>query len=152
MDHEIRGWIYIITNNAMPGLVKIGFSRKDPILRASELGGTGLPYPYVVIYDALVEDPQNIERLIHDQFQEKLENKEWFKCSGEYAISEIKRIIKGKILLDKYHDPDIVDAYNHKKPTNETCAEPGCSLPSQGIYNGIWYCANHWRIRKYNNP
>ncbi len=46
-----RGWIYIITNKAMPGLLKIGFSTKDPLLRAKELANTGSLHAYVVEYD-----------------------------------------------------------------------------------------------------
>jgi len=33
----MKGWVYVITNKAMPGLVKIGFSMKDTEIRASEL-------------------------------------------------------------------------------------------------------------------
>lgn len=33
----MRGWVYVISNPTIPGLVKIGFSTKDPLLRAEEL-------------------------------------------------------------------------------------------------------------------
>jgi hypothetical protein len=33
----IRGWVYVIFNEAMPDLVKVGYSTKDPNLRAEEL-------------------------------------------------------------------------------------------------------------------
>lgn len=49
----------------MPGLVKVGFSTKDPELRASELNNTGAPHPYVVDYDALVENSRDIEQRVH---------------------------------------------------------------------------------------
>jgi T5orf172 domain len=48
---NIRGWVYIISNPAMPGLLKVGFSRKDPQLRALEHDTTGCPQPYSVKYD-----------------------------------------------------------------------------------------------------
>ncbi|MEZ5660578.1 MAG: GIY-YIG nuclease family protein [Burkholderiaceae bacterium] len=36
------GWVYILNNAAMPGLVKIGFTVGDPLVRAKELSrGTG---------------------------------------------------------------------------------------------------------------
>lgn len=47
----MRGWVYIITNKSMPGLVKIGYTMKDPELRAAELYNTGSPHPYKVDYD-----------------------------------------------------------------------------------------------------
>jgi len=37
----IRGWVYVMTNKSMPGLVKIGYSTKDPSARADELGTRG---------------------------------------------------------------------------------------------------------------
>ena len=43
----MKGWVYVISNQAMPDLVKVGFSTKDPTLRASELNHTGSPHPYV---------------------------------------------------------------------------------------------------------
>jgi hypothetical protein len=47
----MKGWVYVITNLAMPGLVKVGYSRKDPELRAAELNSTGTPHPFVVEYE-----------------------------------------------------------------------------------------------------
>ena len=95
-------------------------------------------------------------KLIHDHFHENLENKEWYRCSTKYAISEIKKLIEKKIIIDKVHIPDLVldsesiDVNTQNKPPNTTCAEPGCSLPPMGVYNGVWYCPNHWRIKKFN--
>jgi hypothetical protein len=40
----MRGWIYVISNNSMPGLVKVGYSMKDPEERAKELDHTGTPH------------------------------------------------------------------------------------------------------------
>ena len=64
----------------MPCLVKIGFSTKDPLLRAGELADTGSPHPYSVIYDALVFDPHSIEQAVHAQLGASREGKEWFRC------------------------------------------------------------------------
>src|SRR5438045_7039757 len=50
----VKGWVYIISNRSMLGLVKIGFSTKDPILRAAELSQAGTPHPHIVEYDVLV--------------------------------------------------------------------------------------------------
>ena len=27
---KLKGWIYVISNKALPGLVKVGYSTKDP--------------------------------------------------------------------------------------------------------------------------
>lgn len=61
----MKGWVYVITNKAMPGLIKVGFSMKDPELRAAELNNTGSPHPYVVDYEVLVDEPHDVEQTVH---------------------------------------------------------------------------------------
>lgn len=61
----MKGWVYIITNKAMPKVLKVGYSTKDPELRANELHTTGVPHRYVVEYDALVEQPYKVEQRTH---------------------------------------------------------------------------------------
>ena len=51
-------WVYVLTNDVMPGLVKIGYTMKDLAIRADDLSSeTGVPIPYVVNYKALVIGP-----------------------------------------------------------------------------------------------
>lgn len=83
--NDIRGWVYVISNPSIPGLIKIGFSRKDPVLRARELDGTGLPTPYRVEFDALVWNPSRLERRVHERLRDRREGKEWFRCSVTVA-------------------------------------------------------------------
>ena len=42
------GLIYVLTNEAMPGLVKIGITGSDPNSRADQLYTTGVPVPFTV--------------------------------------------------------------------------------------------------------
>lgn len=103
----IRGWVYVMTNKSMPGLVKIGYSTKDPKVRAGELG-TGSPSEYEVIYDVLVENPQPIEQRVHKSLAHKREGNEWFRCGISEAVSAIRTLVgKGAItekLLDQADD------------------------------------------------
>jgi hypothetical protein len=43
----MKGYVYVISNAAMPNYIKVGFSTKDPASRAQELG-TGSPFSYQV--------------------------------------------------------------------------------------------------------
>lgn len=92
----MKGWVYIISNKAMPNLIKVGFSTKDPKGRALELG-TGSPYGYVVEYEVLVENPAAIEKKVHQTLAFVQAGKEWFSCSIEIAIKAIKRACEGEI-------------------------------------------------------
>jgi len=100
----MKGWVYVITNPSISG-TKVGFSTKDPELRARELSSTGVPYPYVVEYDVLVEHPKKYEQAIHRRLKDEGqgEAKEWFKCTPEEAVVAIKTVIgDDKIIIESY--------------------------------------------------
>ena len=82
-----QGWVYIITNQALAGLVKVGFTTNHPHERARELRNTGVPHPYAVEYAVLVDNPRRLEKKVHRHLSgEKLKaDKEWFRCSVEHA-------------------------------------------------------------------
>lgn len=90
-----------MTNLAMPGLVKVGFSTKDPLIRAKELEGTGLPHPFKVAYDALIEDPRQVEIGVHRELKQHREAKEFFRVSVDVAVEAVERVViqQGKTLL-----------------------------------------------------
>lgn len=96
----VKGWVYIITNMAMPDLVKVGFSMKDPVLRASELGHTGNPHPYEVRYECLVFSPRDVEQRAHSRLSRFREGKEWFRCDLDVAIAQIREAVSGNILVE----------------------------------------------------
>lgn len=76
----LRGWIYAMTNQSMPGLVKVGFTLKDPWQRAAELHDTGVPTPFEVALEMLVYDPEEVERRLHDRLVVHRHAKEFFSC------------------------------------------------------------------------
>lgn len=102
----MKGWVYVITNRAMPGLVKIGFSTKDPELRAEELNHTGAPHPYQVEYDILIDEPRNFEQAAHAKLRECKEGKEWFRCTSERAIVAIKEVVGAAECVENFRKID----------------------------------------------
>ena len=98
----LRGWVYVMSNKAMPNLIKVGFSTKDPELRANELGkgNTGVPHPYNVIYDVLVQNPYQIEQQVHSKLSDKNEAKEWFRCSASEAVKAIREVAGAGLILE----------------------------------------------------
>ncbi len=131
----IRGWIYIITNKAMPGLLKIGYSTKDPELRAAELANTGSPHRYVVEYDALVNEPRSVEQKIHRALADKNEGKEWFRCEVVEAILEIHRLIEKSIILEKI---------NRQLSFNCSINDCGEKSSTKDDEDGRFYCSRHY--------
>ncbi len=102
----MKGWVYVITNKAMSNLVKVGFTLKDPDLRANELNHTGTPHPYVVEYEVLVDNPRDIEQATHKYLHSKKEGKEWFRCAPEEAIAWIKSAVGNKAYTENYKKAD----------------------------------------------
>jgi hypothetical protein len=106
-SNKLRGWIYVISNKAMPGLIKVGYSTKDPKLRAEELNHTGSPHPYKVEYEMLIEEPFQIEQKIHKALQQNHEGKEWFRCSINEAVTAIKRLAASSIIYENLKTDDL---------------------------------------------
>ena len=96
----MKGWVYIISNKAMPGLVKVGHSMKDPELRAQEFDQAGLPYSYFVEYEIHVENPQQVEQRVHHILSPCKEKKEWFRCLCREAIDAIRDAAENKTIYE----------------------------------------------------
>jgi hypothetical protein len=121
----IRGWVYVLSNRAMPGLLKIGYSTKDPVLRVQELDGTGLPYPFEVEYDVLVISPKNIEQLVHLELADMREAKEFFRLSVSQAVDAISRV------LESLEQDAIAEKWTNKELDDKKIAVEE-NFPSQG--------------------
>lgn len=137
---SIRGWVYVITNKAMPGLVKVGYSTKDPQLRAAELGGTGSPYPYEVEFDILVYEPREVEKCVHRALAEFREGKEWFRLTPHAAAVEIRK-----------HAAPVANSSMPDQPLGlmgtkgEKCQfSPDCHTPSTQSFRGMAFCDAHY--------
>ncbi len=110
---SVRGWIYVLANRAMPGLVKVGFSMKDPTLRAQELQGTGIPHPFLVTYEALVHDPQDLEQRVHRRLSAHREAKEFFVCDPLTAVNAIRAEAEAILLENDYTPSDVRTTGTH---------------------------------------
>lgn len=86
------GIVYVLTNPAMPGLVKIGMTSRNNIdERMKELYGTGVPVPFECKYACKVKssDCEKIEKALHTAFApDRINaNREFFKIKPEQAMA-----------------------------------------------------------------
>ena len=101
-----RGIVYILENECIPGLLKIGFTRKDAHSRAKEIStATGVPKPFEVKFIYECNDPYSVEQEIHNEINGKgkriNKKREFFEIEFNEAVSIIKGIgskYKGKTL------------------------------------------------------
>ena len=61
-----QGYIYVLINPAMPGLLKIGLTTKTPEERVKELSNaTGVPINFILIYKEFFQNCAAAEKAIH---------------------------------------------------------------------------------------
>jgi hypothetical protein len=128
----MRGYVYVLTNEAFPDLVKVGFSTKDPSLRVSELSNTSVPTPFKIFYEVLVDDPYELEQKVHARLRDNGEHagKEFFRVAPKQALSILRKVMEetGRIALFE-QEP----AYRCQKCGNWTIGACSCNQ-SSGVY------------------
>lgn len=60
--------VYILTNEAMPGYIKIGRTEQDVAQRMAGLDSTSVPLPFQCYYAARVNDFARVEKILHTAF------------------------------------------------------------------------------------
>lgn len=87
----MQGIVYLLTNEGMPGLVKIGFTTTELIQRIRSLNNTSVPFDFECYYAARVADCLNAEMLLHRVFADKRVNprREFFLVEPEQAKAAV---------------------------------------------------------------
>src|SRR2546430_1343803 len=113
--------IYILTNEAMPGYVKIGRTSTSLEQRVRDLNSsTAVPLPFTVFYACTVEDSRFVEHQLHDAFDDIRINprREFFHIAPERVVSALKLAELANITPKK----DLVDSAEDQKALNEARA------------------------------
>lgn len=80
----MSGWVYLMANDAMPRLYKIGMTVLDPRERAMQLSASsGAPSEFAVLIAVRVPSPLMAERGLHDWYRDARPNdrREFFAFS-----------------------------------------------------------------------
>ena len=88
-------WVYILTNPAMEGMVKIGYTTNDPHTRAEQISrGTGVPLGYEVAWAYKCYKGERIEKEVHKYFKKQRisPTREFFRVTLEEAKQIIEQI------------------------------------------------------------
>lgn len=87
------GIVYVLSNPAMPGLVKIGKTWGSEVdARLAQLFTTGVPFPFSVEFACRVPNPDEVERALHIAFAPSRVNirREFFSIEPEQAIAILR--------------------------------------------------------------
>lgn len=118
------GYIYILSNPAMPGLFKIGFTNRDVKERVEELSyATGVPKPFEIEYYCLTKDVEEIEDTVHSHFAStRLPGKEFFSVELVDIIKFIDSLIRN-VEPDRFCKPNVSVPEIKLNPGAETFQE-----------------------------
>jgi hypothetical protein len=102
--------VYILTNPAMPDLIKIGRT-EDLKARLKSLYSPGVPLPFECYYAARVEDSVKVEKKLHIAFSPHRvnENREFFRLDPDNAVAalelaEIEDVTPGTVTVENQQD------------------------------------------------
>ncbi len=133
---ESREIVYVLTNPAMPGLVKIGkTTQSDVSVRMNQLYITGVPVPFDCVYAIEVSDCSKVEMALHVAFGPSRINpkREFFKIDVEQAIAILK------LLEQKNVTPQVRSEFNQsvsqaeKDSGNRLKKRPRMNFSEMGI-------------------
>jgi len=119
MSDTKQGIVYVLTNPAMPGLVKIGQTTNVITNRMNELNTTGVPFPFDCLFACEVDDCKLVENSLHKAFYPYRVNpkREFFEIDPEQAI----------VLLRLFTKKDVTPAVTAEINKSVTTAEKEAS-------------------------
>jgi len=135
----MSGIVYLLTNEAMPGLVKIGkTTADDPQVRMDQLYNTSVPVPFECALAVRVEDPSDLEKVLHTAFYPNRVNqrREFFKIDVEQAAVILR------FMGDEDVTPSVNEANNAISPEERSSSEtlrrrrPSMNFGEMGIPPG----------------
>lgn len=133
-DTTDYGIVYLLKNEAMPGLIKIGkTSRHDLEKRMKELYTTGVPLPFECVYACKVKLTcmDELEKALHAAFApfRVNEGREFFRMSQSQAVpllrlmttmneGEVTDVVAAEIANDMVEsDKEAIDKSKTKRPS-----------------------------------
>jgi hypothetical protein len=89
-------YIYVLTNPAMPGMVKVGYTQDKTPVRAQQIFTTGVPKPFQIEFFQLTENVEAVESAVHQALASKRVNRgrEFFAVEIAEAVQVIEQHVR----------------------------------------------------------
>lgn len=131
--------VYVLTNPAMPGLVKIGHTRQeDANTRIGQLYTTGVPVPFTVEFACKVRNGEEVERALHLAFAPNRINpkREFFQIEPEQAIALLRLLHVEDVTVEVERQPSSVDELSKSAGDRMKSRRPNLNFEEMGIPKG----------------
>jgi len=129
------GIIYILTNPAMPGIVKIGKTAREIETRLGELYTTGVPVPFECVFAGKVSDIDKVEKAFHLAFAPYRINpkREFFQIEAEQAIAMLELMTTEDVTPALQKEADEVDIESKEASRKLKARRPSYNFLEMGI-------------------
>lgn len=96
------GFVYVLSNPSMPGLLKVGESRLGAQSRAKTLFSTSIPLPFEFVYERYCQDAPKVEAAAHKLLEEfrVRQDREFFRVDASVAINAIESAASAPVLIE----------------------------------------------------
>ena len=90
------GIVYILTNEGIPDFIKIGHTTRSIEGRMRDLDKTGVPLPFECYLAAKVENPKEVEKMLHNVFacDRVRDNREFFRTEPHRPAIVLRHIMR----------------------------------------------------------
>ena len=130
------GIVYVLTNPAMPGIVKIGRTSRGSIdARLAELYSTGVPVPFECAFAGHVADHDRVERAFHLAFGPYRINpkREFFQIEPEQAVALLELMVVDDVTPELQREADEVDTESRAGARRLKARRPPMNFEEMGI-------------------
>jgi T5orf172 domain len=128
--------VYVLTNPAMPGLVKIGqTTQEDANLRIAQLYTTGVPVPFRLEFACRVDDSEGVEEALHIAFAPNRVNprREFFRIAPEQAIAILRLLHSEDATVEVAKQPTDLDQQSLAAAEQLRSRRPASNFEEMGI-------------------
>lgn len=103
----IKGYVYVLSNSRMPGLVKVGCSTRPVDERIAELNSaTGVPVPFVVEAYFASSTPEEHEAEVHRRLAERrIKGREFFEADAMEVVRTVQAVIQARPHFQRQPSP-----------------------------------------------
>ena len=133
--------VYVLTNPAMPGLIKIGKTTQLEVeVRMKQLFSVGVPVPFDCAFACQVKDAAEVERSLHFAFGDHRinPNREFFKIEAERVIAVLKLLKVEDITaqLEQTLEADVTAADKQSAQNLKDARRPRMNFHELGVPTG----------------
>ena len=131
--------VYVLTNSAMPGIVKIGYTTQDDAnVRIGQLYTTGVPVPFDLEFACKVPNAEDVEKALHTAFGPNRINpkREFFRIEPEQAIAILRLLHTEDATKEVSLQPTGLDQQSIAAAEQLKSRRPNFNFAEMGIPNG----------------